>query len=265
MQKVPIAVSTYMMHNKQEKSELPAWCSPRRNWSLWNLRQFRDEFLRRSAAEHVHVGDPCVVCALYDIFTVLSTASADTQREPVVPTSLSLRIALSNFCGMESRHLKYTSFFHNINASALRTMKVMFPRSSFDELLNFVEMHHQLACDSESGGCGQTQPNHIHHFLSKPPYVFTTALNKVLKSGSVLEPENPSVHDLNGKSGSKPDSTGLLYLFIYLILSDHEHEKWIMYDDKTVKVVVGWTNVLTVCQRGHLQPQGLFFEAVHEK
>ncbi|KAF5734157.1 Ubiquitin carboxyl-terminal hydrolase-related protein isoform 4 [Tripterygium wilfordii] len=165
--------------------------------SLWHLRQFRDEFLRRSAAEHVHVGDPCVVCALYDIFTALSTSSADIRREPVAPTSL--RIALSNLypdsnffqeaqmndasevlavlfdclhrsftpgssvsdnessdsnctgcwdcandacivhslfgmdifermnccsCGLESRHLKYTSFFHNINASALRTVKV---------------------------------------------------------------------------------------------------------------------------------------------
>jgi len=29
-------------------------------------------------------------------------------------------------CGLESRHLKYTSFFHNINASALRTMKACF-------------------------------------------------------------------------------------------------------------------------------------------
>jgi len=28
-------------------------------------------------------------------------------------------------CGVESRHLKYTSFFHNINANALRTMKVL--------------------------------------------------------------------------------------------------------------------------------------------
>lgn len=27
-------------------------------------------------------------------------------------------------CGLESRHLKYTSFFHNVNASAVRTMKV---------------------------------------------------------------------------------------------------------------------------------------------
>ena len=29
-------------------------------------------------------------------------------------------------CSLESRYLKYTSFFHNINASALRTMKVCF-------------------------------------------------------------------------------------------------------------------------------------------
>lgn len=27
-------------------------------------------------------------------------------------------------CSLESRHLKYTSFFHNINANALRTMEV---------------------------------------------------------------------------------------------------------------------------------------------
>uniref|UniRef100_A0A5B7A9X7 USP domain-containing protein n=1 Tax=Davidia involucrata TaxID=16924 RepID=A0A5B7A9X7_DAVIN len=160
--------------------------------SLWHLRRFRDEFLRRSTSEHVHVGDPCVICALYDIFTALSMSSTDTRREAVAPTSL--RIALSNLypesnffqeaqmndasevlgvifdclhqsftsgscvsdtesvesncigpwdcannaciahslfgmnifermncynCGLESRHLKYTSFFHNINASAL--------------------------------------------------------------------------------------------------------------------------------------------------
>lgn len=39
-------------------------------------------------------GEPCVVCALYDIFTALTTASTDMLREAVAPTSL--RIALSN-------------------------------------------------------------------------------------------------------------------------------------------------------------------------
>lgn len=43
---------------------------------------------------HVHVGDPCVVCALYEIFTALNIASTDMRREAVAPTSL--RIALSN-------------------------------------------------------------------------------------------------------------------------------------------------------------------------
>lgn len=62
--------------------------------SLWHVRRFRDEFLRRSTSEHVHVGDPCVICALKEIFSVLSIASTDTRREAVAPTSL--RTALSN-------------------------------------------------------------------------------------------------------------------------------------------------------------------------
>lgn len=40
------------------------------------------------------MGDPCVVCALYEIFTALSDASTDMRREAVAPSSL--RIALSN-------------------------------------------------------------------------------------------------------------------------------------------------------------------------
>ncbi|KAL2465299.1 Ubiquitin carboxyl-terminal hydrolase-related protein [Abeliophyllum distichum] len=131
--------------------------------------------------------DPCVTCALYDIFISLSKTSTDTRREAVAPRSL--RVALSNLyresnlfregemddasevlvvifnclhqsfpcapverfgsldctgssciahslfgmniiermncanCGLKSRHRKYTSYFHNINASALRTLK----------------------------------------------------------------------------------------------------------------------------------------------
>ncbi|GFZ17514.1 ubiquitin carboxyl-terminal hydrolase-related protein [Actinidia rufa] len=120
--------------------------------SLWHLRRFRDEFLARSTSEHVHVGDPCVTCALYDIFTALSMASTDMRREAVAPTSL--RIALSNL-------YPDSNFFQ----------EVMCAESSFEELLDFVEMNHQLACDPEAGGCGNL--NYIHHILSSPPHVFT--------------------------------------------------------------------------------------------
>lgn len=315
--------------------------------SLWHLRRFREGFLKRSISEHVHVGDPCVVCALFDILSALSVAFGDSKREPVASTAL--RIALSNLypessffqegqmndasevlavifdclhrsftpdsagsdcesvessclgsydctnpsciahtlfgmdifermncysCGLESRHLKYTSFFHNINASALRTMKVMCADNSFDELLNFVEMNHQLPCDPEAGGCGKL--NHIHHILSKPPHVFTTVLgwqnahesvDDIKATLTALETEidiSVLYRGLDPKNVHRLVSVVCYYGQHYHCFAySRDHEKWIMYDDKTVKVIGTWEEVLCMCERGHLQPQVLFYEAVN--
>lgn len=309
--------------------------------SLWHLRRFRDEFLRASVM-HSHVGNPCVICALYDIFIALSKATEDSQGEAVSPTSL--RIALSNLypdsnffqeaqmndasevlavifeclhlsftfsgdcdtesdgsncggtwdcssatciahtffgmnifermncyiCSLESRHMKYTSFFHNVNANALRTMKMTYADSSFDEILKMVEMNHQLACDAEAGGCGK--PNYIHHILSSAPHVFTIVLG--------WQNMNESVEDISATLAAITTEVdirvfyrgldqGSKYSLISLVCyyGQHYHcfafedDRWVMYDDQTVKVVGDWNDVLSSCEKGHLQPQVLFFEA----
>ncbi|KAL2465300.1 Ubiquitin carboxyl-terminal hydrolase-related protein [Abeliophyllum distichum] len=304
--------------------------------SLWHLRRFRDEFLRRSSG-HVHFGNPCVTCALYDIFISLSTPNTDTRREAVDPTSL--RVALSNLypdsnffqegqmndasevlgvildslhqsfpcvpvirvgtldckdlsciahslfgmdisermncdsCGVESRNLKYKSFYHNINASALRTLKVRYPENSFDELLNLVEMNHQLACDPEAGGCGKL--NCIHHVLLAQPHVFVTVLgwqnicesiDDIKETLAALSTEidiSVLYHGLDPKSIHSLVSMVCFYWRHYRCFAyKHEHEQWIMYDDETVKEIGGWNDVLTLCETQHMQPQVLFFEAV---
>ncbi|KAJ0585698.1 putative ubiquitinyl hydrolase 1 [Helianthus annuus] len=315
--------------------------------SLWHLRRFREEFLGTSTRGHLHVGDPCVTCALYDIFIALNSASTDTRVQAVAPTSL--RIALSNLypdsnffqeaqmndasevlgvifdclhqsftsgtsvsdaermengtmgswecinkactahslfgmdifermncynCELETRSLKYTSFFHQINANALRTMKVMCPDGSFDELLNLVEMNHQLACDPEDGGCGKL--NYIHHILSNPPHVFTTVLGWQNTCESV-EDIKATLAALSTEidlsvlyRGLDPNNTRRLVSVVcyygqhyHCFAYNHVHQRWMMYDDKTVKVVGRWEDVVSMCEKGHLQPQVLFYEAVN--
>lgn len=84
--------------------------------------------MSRSSSEHVHVGDPCVICALYEIFAALSTPSVDSRREAVAPTCL--RIALSNHC-------PNSNFFQEVNLEAypVSILVVLISESVFSQLL----------------------------------------------------------------------------------------------------------------------------------
>ncbi|KAI3954017.1 hypothetical protein MKW98_017841 [Papaver atlanticum] len=298
------------------------------------------QFLGKKISSHLHVGDPCAVCALYDILMALRTASTDMQTEVVTPTSL--RVALSNLypdsnffqqahmndasevmavifdclhrsstsvssgfdeeyeakncggswdceskacvahslfgmnicekmhcysCGLESKHLKYTSFFQNINASALRTAKSLGADSSFGELLYSVQMNQQLECDPESGGCGKL--NYIHQFLSTPPHVFIAVLgwqnthecaNDISATLVALSPEFDIAVLYRGLfPGNK-------HRLVSMACYYGQHYGCFAYscEQEFVQVIGGWDDVILMCERAHLQPHILLFEAIDE-
>ena len=103
--------------------------------SLWHLqvttvsRWIFEEVIIRTCT----CWDPCVVCALHDIFSALNTASVDARREAVAPTSL--RIALSNL-------YPYSNFFQEVNLWAVSDgsslLFIFF--SSFPSICNFISL-----------------------------------------------------------------------------------------------------------------------------
>lgn len=92
------------LYQSKKLNELAVWSLQ----SLWHLRRFREELLADSSMQHVHVGNPCVVCALRDIFMGLDTPIHNSSsRDAVAP--IALRVALSAL-------YSDSDFFQEVNA-----------------------------------------------------------------------------------------------------------------------------------------------------
>jgi hypothetical protein len=60
---------------------------------LWNIQLVRNELCSITDSGHEHIGDPCIVCELAEVFGELNEASTCTRREIVSTTSLRLAIS----------------------------------------------------------------------------------------------------------------------------------------------------------------------------
>ncbi|CAI9284523.1 unnamed protein product [Lactuca saligna] len=220
-------------------------------WSLSHLGRFREEFLSTSKSAHLHVGDPCVTCALHDIFKALNTTSTDSKSQAVAPTAL--RIALGNL-------YPHSSFFQEAQMNdASEVLGVIF------------DCLHREGCDPQDGGCGKL--NYIHHILSTPPHIFTTILGWQ-NTCEIVEDINVTLAALSTEidlsvlyRGLDPNNRRTLVSVVcyygqhyHCFAYSHARQRWVMYDDKTVKVIGRWEDVVSMCEKGHLQPQVMLME-----
>ncbi|MCO5572710.1 hypothetical protein L7F22_026469 [Adiantum nelumboides] len=254
--------------------------------NLYSQKDFFQEAQMNDASEVLAVIFECLHKA-FTVNSVLSDGDSDSSSgiglwecqdfSPCIAHSLfALDIAVQmncTRCGLESRHLKYTSFFHNINANSLRTARILCQESSLDELLRLVDMNQFLGCDVEVGGCGQQ--NHLHHLLRSAPHVFLIVLG--------WQNSRESLEDISATMDAiaMDIDIGVIYRgldkgFKHRLVSvicyygqhyhcfafNHDIGRWVMFDDMTVKMVGNYEDVVDTCRRGHLQPQVLFYEAL---
>ncbi|KAK3227757.1 hypothetical protein Dsin_007619 [Dipteronia sinensis] len=65
--------------------------------SLFMLREFIAEMTRGSRKHNKHIGNPCVVCALYELFAVMEKTLCTTEGEEIAAAFTSFRIAFTSW------------------------------------------------------------------------------------------------------------------------------------------------------------------------
>ncbi|KAK0584370.1 hypothetical protein LWI29_012122 [Acer saccharum] len=134
--------------------------------SLWMLREFIDEMTRGSRKHNKHIGNPCVVCALYELFAVMEKTRVvyplTNGGEIVAAAFTSFRIAFTTWLPNFNIQLEE----HIVNAAS-EVLQAIF-RALHD---SFNYDHAELDCkyksDSDNcskNGCFAHKIFGMHHY-----------------------------------------------------------------------------------------------------
>ena len=251
------------------------------------------------------MADACeVLSSFYDCFARLSQAGRERMDASQTPIGRMLSLGLSEevrclspACGVVSHLLKYSSFFHLVNAAALRTAEPLVGASPataagggaspFERRLAALLGGDTKGCDKDPPfrGCGAATP--ITHQLKALGRVFTislawntatapekevmetmSALEVMVRPGRIFAPQAGLVDGRQGESAFELRAMVCYYgaHFLSFTRTDEPDESgaakplWTRFDDATVSEVGDWAALCRSCARGHLQPTVLFYE-----
>ncbi|CAK9179751.1 unnamed protein product [Ilex paraguariensis] len=211
-----------------------------------------------------------ILCCLHDSFIhtpgisdakSLEKKGAGSSHCPIKTCIAHTFFGLDDSCMSESQNKN--AYFHFKTADELR--KIMDVCGSLDEPLK--HGHIQLVCiDGVGGGRKRIRIKGVQ----STPHVFALVIgwgtnviaDDILTTLIALNTEVEIVFLDQGNKHCLVSMACYCQHHYYCFAYNHEHERWIMFEDENVKDIGSWDNLVSTCENRLLLPAIALFEAV---
>ncbi|CAN8324447.1 unnamed protein product [Cochlearia groenlandica] len=181
-------------------------------------------------------------------------------------------------CRRKPNYQEQGSYGIVVAADSIRDLKCAFGDIKFVDVLKLIRMlEYKMVCDTETGGCGET--NFVHRVISICPPIFIILLEweksetdeEIYKTVKALEYDI----DLSRLYDGLERNTTYRLVSMVCCGSDEEEEeekhvciayektRWVLLERESLKgeVVGNWKSVISFCGERKVRPQILFYES----
>ncbi|KAI7841106.1 hypothetical protein COHA_005331 [Chlorella ohadii] len=165
-------------------------------------------------------------------------------------------------CGRVTQEGRYTQYFHNVPAVALRGSLRSGADPGFGARLRALEDKHQKTCDTDVGGCGAPWPLVWESHNQEP-----SAIGATLRAVGETVDLSQLYANVPGGARYRLRSLACYYGRHYsaFVRLPELHDRWVMFDDASASAIGSWADVRRRCEGGRIQPSVLFYEAEFEQ